>query len=519
MSKNIQTIGINFRDGNGSGGNFGGGSSYHQEERKEAVQTTVPYNPPTFLGNNNMVQPYQSNLGTGSMFGSSGGGYVGAAEYNYTRSNPHVGIGVHNWIPPELEQIQPIQTVATNITQPVVKPVLTQKEIQDKVIADKAAAAHKVEYYARGAAAEVKAKIISQDIAIVQTEEGEKVLNLDNIYLSRDDMSALYCKLTRVSFDLDVMSLENTRIDGYAIKNIFTPAYPDVFHNIVYLNLANNNFGVYGANNIREALTRGEMSATKYIDVSGNNITKRGEGLIIEALQNERVHDMIILTQRFDQNTKMVVGTKEEKAAFFNDLLKQGAEEGLYTVVDTNWWGQAKSDFNEDEVVAKGGAGFIKNKWVSEDIVQSYVKGELIAKLSKDVENLVTKNDDNRSMVSCYVGAAETAWTEVSGRDLALANTNFTDTNMKHLVDLLKLRLPDYQATAQIVEYIAEHENVLLLDKVLSGREIGILGYSLKQTNFDLDIISLQNNDLNSFAVTCIIGSIFANLGHGIVEL
>ena len=133
-----RSITIGGRSNNtGTGG--GGGNSNQQEERKEAVQTTVPYNPPTFLGNKDMVQPYQSNLGTtGSMFGSSVGGYVGVAEYNYTRSNPHVGIGVHNWIPPELEQIQPIQTVTTNITQTVVtnltppivktKPVETIKE-------------------------------------------------------------------------------------------------------------------------------------------------------------------------------------------------------------------------------------------------------------------------------------------------------------------------------------------------------------------------------------------------------
>jgi len=324
MSKNIQTIRIDFRDGNGSGGNFGGGSSYQQEERKEAVQTTVPYNPPTFLGNKDMVQPYQSNLGTGSMFGSSGGGYVGVAEYNYITSNPHVGIGVHNWVPPELEQIQSIQTVTnitqsvvTNLTPPIVKtkPVETIKERDLR--------------YAIGTAADVKAKAITEMIIATQEEGSQKTLNLEYM-LNREDACTLGYALTKVSFDLDVMSLKNINLDqgiDYFLGIFRNNLNEGVFHNVTYLDLSNTTHGGRClAYQVSHCLTSGGLKATKAINLSGNRLNDtQVKSQLVGALKNEKVTNLEYLNLSNNQIT-------DEGASAIAEALESGKVNNLQTL-------------------------------------------------------------------------------------------------------------------------------------------------------------------------------------------
>jgi hypothetical protein len=338
MSKNIQTIEINFRDGNGSGGNFGGGNSYQHEERKEAVQTTVPYNPPTFLGNKDMVQPYQSNLGTGSMFGSSGVGYVGVAEYNYITSNPHVGIGVHNWVPPELEQIQSIQTVTnitqsvvTNLTPPIVKtkPVETIKERDLR--------------YAIGTAADVKAKAITEMIIATQEEGSQKTLNLEYM-LNREDACTLGYALTKVSFDLDVMSLKNINLDqgiDYFLGIFRNNLNEGVFHNVTYLDLSNTTHGGRClAYQVSHCLTSGGLKATKAINLSGNRLNDtQVKSQLVGALKNEKVTNLEYLNLSNNQIT-------DEGASAIAEALESGKVNNLQKLdVSGNKITEAGQDF------------------------------------------------------------------------------------------------------------------------------------------------------------------------------
>ena len=452
MSKNIQTIGINFRDGNGSGGNFGGGSSYQQEERKEAVQTTVLYNPPTLLGNNNMVQPYQSNLGTtGSMFGSSVGGYVGVAEYNYTTSNPHVGIGVHNWIPPELEQIQSIQTVTnltqsvvTNLTPPIVKtkPVETIKERDLR--------------YAICTAADVKAKVITEMIIATQEEGSQKTLDL-GFMLNREDACKLGGALTMVSFDLDVMSLKNINLDrgiDYFLGIFRNNLNEGVFHNVTYLdlsnttngarclayqvshcltsgglkatkainlsgnrlndaqvkkflvealknekvtnlehlNLSNNQITDEGASAIAEALESGKVNNLQKLDVSGNKITLAGEGFFVNALQQPIVHDIILVLKRAYDIKTILSGSKEEKQFIIKETLQLAQDNG----VDVKNIAVSKGVLgfldNLGYVISDFGIGFAKCNIVPED-TNTFAVEAITAKVSKKAVAANTAKD------------------------------------------------------------------------------------------------------------------------------
>jgi hypothetical protein len=273
MSKNIQTIGINFRDGNGSGGNFGGGSSYQQEERKEAVQTTVPYNPPTFLGNNNMVQPYQSNLGTtGSMFGSSGGGYVGVAEYNYTRSNPHVGIGVHNWIPPELEQIQSIQTAPVPYVSKT--PAYTAQEMVGWL-----------EHM--------------NNTQNLKFNLPYKEINLSGKSVTDEDMVFFASRMKNFAFHLDSLQLNHNSISDYGIQALFNCTFTvPLGRSVVHLTLNNCNFGDVGAELIAAYVRDGYMAATRTIDLHGNNVTKVGEEKLSFAVNNTPNESLAIVVEK-----------------------------------------------------------------------------------------------------------------------------------------------------------------------------------------------------------------------------
>ena len=477
MSKNIQTIGINFRDGNGSGGNFGGGSSYQQEERKEAVQTTVPYNPPTFLGNKDMFQPYQSNLGAGSMFGSS----VGDAEYNYTRSNPHVGIGVQNWVPPELEQIQPIQTVTTNITQTVVtnltppivktKPVETIKERDLR--------------YAIGTAADVKAKVITEMIIATQEEGRQKTLDL-GFMLNREDACTLGYALTKVSFDLDVMSLKNINLDqgiDYFLGIFRNNLNEGVFHNVTYLdlsnttngasclayqvsycltsgglkatkainlsgnrlndkqvksqlvgalkdekvtnleylNLSNNKITDEGASAIAEALESGKVNNLQTLDVSGNKITDAGQDFFVRALNDPIVKRLAILIDDLSHNLRIQSGIKEDVVAELHSILKSAKNRGVDVdniVVDTSFLTWVK---NTAGAVRLASTGFIKCKW-TDDPIGDHVKADLCDKLPDKIGKPLKKIFDVESTVSCFISSYDQAKTSEFGAQMAITD-------------------------------------------------------------------------------------------------
>ena len=133
----------------------------------------------------------------------------------------------------------------------------------------------------------------------------------------------------------------------------------------------------------------------------------------------KNVQDMILLTKKLDLNAKFIFGTKEEKIAIYKELLQEGAEKGIDTqaiVVDTSFWGEVKNTFNKTKVVFKGGWGFAKCQWNPEELLQAYAEDRLIAKLPKGLGKLAGNTINAHSIVSCYLGATEEAWTSNSGQ-------------------------------------------------------------------------------------------------------
>ena len=183
-------------------------------------------------------------------------------------------------------------------------------------------------------------------------------------------------------------------------------------------NLSNNNIDDEGAKTIADAIEKGYLLTTK-IDVSDNKITPTGEGFFARAMQDKNVQDMILLTKKLDLNAKFIFGTKEEKIAIYKELLQQGKDKGVNNdaiVVDTSFWGETKNTFNQIKVVFKGGFGFAKCQWNPEELLQAYAEDRLIAKLPTALGKLIGNTYNAHSIVSCYLGATEEAWTSNSGQ-------------------------------------------------------------------------------------------------------
>ena len=75
-----------------------------------------------------------------------------------------------------------------------------------------------------------------------------------------------------------------------------------------------------------------------------------------------------------------------------------------------------KNAFNQGFVAVKGVSGFAKCHWNPEELLQAYAEDRLIAKLPKALGKLVGNTINADSIVSCYLGATEEAWTSNSGQ-------------------------------------------------------------------------------------------------------
>lgn len=129
---------------------------------------------------------------------------------------------------------------------------------------------------------------------------------------------------------------------------------------------------------------------------------------------------MIILTQQLKQHSKMIFGAKQEKIAFYKELLKQGAENGIDNkaiVVDTSFLGEVNNIKNLGNVGAKVVVGFVKCHWDQEELVESYAQDQLVAKLPKIMGKLVGNTVNIHSIVSCYLEANNDAWISEAGQE------------------------------------------------------------------------------------------------------
>lgn len=190
---------------------------------------------------------------------------------------------------------------------------------------------------------------------------------------------------------------------------------------IINLDLSHSNMDDVGANIVSNLLKLRSLPNLKKLNVSDNQITPTGEGFLARAMQDKNVQDMILLTKKLDLNAKFIFGTKEEKIAIYKELLQQGAEKGVDTkaiVVDTSFLGMVKNAFDQGFVAIKGGSGFAKCHWNPEELLQAYAEDRLIAKLPTALGKLVGNTYNAHSIVSCYLGATEEAWTSEIGQNV-----------------------------------------------------------------------------------------------------
>jgi hypothetical protein len=239
------------------------------------VQTTVPYNPPTLLGNSNMFQPYQPNPRTGSMFGSSGGGYVGVAEHHAITSNPHSGGGgasSGSFIP--------------NVPTP--HNVHTSAAAQSQAVTNYTSKTPS--YTAQEMIGWLEHMNNTQNL---QFNLPYKEINLSGKNVTDGDMLFFAQRMSNFAFHLDNLQLNHNPFGDPGIQALFNCAFTvPLGRSVVHLKLNNCNFGDVGAELIAAYVRDGYMPATRSIDLHGNNITDKGANTIAEAMKTGKVNNL-----------------------------------------------------------------------------------------------------------------------------------------------------------------------------------------------------------------------------------
>jgi hypothetical protein len=202
----------------------------------------------------------------------------------------------------------------------------------------------------------------------------------------------------------------------------YDPSNPKfITQNVVFLNLCNNNIGDRGAKTIADALTSGELQSTKEIDLHGNSITRTGEGYFTKALKSDTVQDIIVLTQRLNNNSKLIFGSKEERKVELKKFIQLSKAKGIdsdHIVVDTTFLGKIKNTINQGAVAKLAVTGFAKCHWSLEDVATDYAQDKIMAKIPGKLATVfktIGKTLDVKSMVSCYIEATDQAWSSEVG--------------------------------------------------------------------------------------------------------
>lgn len=229
--------------------------------------------------------------------------------------------------------------------------------------------------------------------------------------------SVLNGKINTESFDSSCKSCNQNQLASF----FKIPYSKTDFTSIVKVDLSNSDIDDFGAKYIADSLEKGTLPSTKYIDITGNHITPTGDTALVKAMKHQTVQDIIILTYKLNENSKLLIGTKEEKIAAYKELIAKGKDKGTYDeaiVVDKSWWGQVKNTVNQFLAVKNGVFGFSKCHFVPEDIAVGYAQDKFIAKIPKifgSVAKYGIKLIDVKDIVTCYLGATEEAWTSEVG--------------------------------------------------------------------------------------------------------
>jgi Leucine Rich repeat len=236
---------------------------------------------------------------------------------------------------------------------------------------------------------------------------------------------------------LDELSLRANCITDVGVEFLFYQLRnaPDVrIHEIKSINLSGNDIGDYGALYITESFKSARYPHLKSLDLSNNNITDTGaayladslkspgsklkvlhlEGnkltsagndILINALTNPAVQDVIItMINLYKEYHLSPFGNKEAKIAILKDNLLRAKAQGVDVkniVVDRSFFGHVKNEF---KLVKQEVWGFTKC-YVSYDDVQSFAADRIIAKASKKASIVSAVKD----AIFCYFEAVDEA--------------------------------------------------------------------------------------------------------------
>lgn len=255
-------------------------------------------------------------------------------------------------------------------------------------------------------------------------------------YLNDDDMywlSSIFNTHTPKGLAVNTVDLSNNCLTlvrdsnlGYVDLPFFSFNAPyNTPRNILRIDLSNNKIGDAGAKIVADGLANGVLPITKKINLSGNNITSNGESLIVKAMQSSTVQDIIVLTQRLNDNCKLLplpgIATKEEKIAELKKFIQLGKEKGTYdeaVVVDKSWYGAVKNLGNATVAGFMVGKGFAKCHYIPEDMATGYAQDKIAAKLPKLAHGMykyATKLLNVKDIVTCYLGATDESWSSEPG--------------------------------------------------------------------------------------------------------
>lgn len=178
---------------------------------------------------------------------------------------------------------------------------------------------------------------------------GKKVLTLANTDSTDVDMEQLGYTLRAFNFSLDAMLLQGNKIGDFGVacwingitSQSFQTLYnPDtgytryvsptlkVTQSVVFINFADNSIGDPGAKTIADALASGKLSSLQALDVSGNQITKTGQGYFARALDEINQSIAIIFTkvqevskQAFKQTIKSMLYIAKQNGISTKEML------------------------------------------------------------------------------------------------------------------------------------------------------------------------------------------------------
>lgn len=148
-----------------------------------------------------------------------------------------------------------------------------------------------------------------------------KAINLGGTDMHDRDSGNLFYVLRDFNFNLEILNLSNNRIGDLGVESMiygitglqyqtlysaesgWKPYQSSIktVQNVISINLSNNQISDKGAELLAHYLANGSLPSTKFIDVSGNQITSTGEGYFVNSLESLKKQDIAIILKKITE--------------------------------------------------------------------------------------------------------------------------------------------------------------------------------------------------------------------------